>query len=46
MTKSKVGKTRESKQAAPDPAFEKKVKKAEEIIARYRNTLRALSKHN
>jgi hypothetical protein len=27
-----------------DPAFEKKMTKAEEIIARYRNTLRALSK--
>jgi putative addiction module antidote len=27
-----------------DPSFEKKMKKAEEIIGRYRNTLRALSK--
>lgn len=27
-----------------DPAFEKKMKKAEEIMRRYRNTLRALSK--
>jgi len=27
-----------------DPAFEKKMKKAGDIIARYRNTLRALSK--
>ena len=27
-----------------DPAFEKKMKKAEEIVGRYRNTLRALSK--
>ena len=27
-----------------DPAFEKKMKKAEEIMARYRNTLHALSK--
>lgn len=27
-----------------DPAFEKKMAKAEEIMARYRNTLRALSK--
>jgi putative addiction module antidote len=27
-----------------DPAFEKKMKKAEEIMSRYRNTLRALSK--
>lgn len=27
-----------------DPAFEKKMKKAEEIIGRYRNTLRVLSK--
>jgi len=27
-----------------DPAFEKKMKKAEDIIKRYRNTLRALSK--
>jgi putative addiction module antidote len=27
-----------------DPAFEKKMKKAEELIGRYRNTLRALSK--
>lgn len=27
-----------------DPAFEKKVAKAEEIIGRYRNTLHALSK--
>jgi len=27
-----------------DPAFEKKMKKAEEIIGRYRNTLHALSK--
>ena len=26
-----------------DPAFEKKMKKAEEIMGRYRNTLRALS---
>jgi hypothetical protein len=44
MAKSKVRKTRKSKQAQPDPAFEKKMKKAEEIIARYRKTLRALSK--
>ena len=27
-----------------DPAFEKKMKKAEEIIGRYRNALHALSK--
>jgi len=27
-----------------DPAFKKKIKKAEEIIGRYRNTLHALSK--
>jgi putative addiction module antidote len=27
-----------------DPAFEKKMRKAEEIIGRYRNTLHALSK--
>ena len=27
-----------------DPTFEKKIKKAEEIIGRYRNTLRALAK--
>jgi len=27
-----------------DPAFQKKMKKAEEIIGRYRNTLHALSK--
>jgi putative addiction module antidote len=27
-----------------DPAFEKKMEKAEEIIGRYRNTLHALSK--
>ena len=27
-----------------DPAFEKKMEKAEEIMARYRNTLHALSK--
>lgn len=27
-----------------DPAFEKKMAKAEDIIARYRNTLRALAK--
>ena len=27
-----------------DPAFEKKMTKAEEIISRYRNTLHALSK--
>ena len=27
-----------------DPAFEKKMAKAEDIMARYRNTLRALSK--
>ncbi|HUE53254.1 MAG TPA: hypothetical protein VMO80_12995 [Terriglobales bacterium] len=27
-----------------DPAFEKKMKKAEEIMGRYRNTLRALAK--
>jgi len=27
-----------------DPAFEKKMAKAEEIMARYRNTLHALSK--
>jgi len=27
-----------------DPAFEKKMKKAEDIIGRYRNTLHALSK--
>jgi putative addiction module antidote len=27
-----------------DPVFEKKMAKAEEIMARYRNTLRALSK--
>lgn len=27
-----------------DPAFEKKIKKAEDIISRYRNTLHALSK--
>ena len=27
-----------------DPAFEKKMKKAEDIISRYRNTLHALSK--
>ena len=27
-----------------DPAFEKKMKKAEEIMGRYRNTLQALSK--
>ena len=27
-----------------DPAFERKMKKAEEIMSRYRNTLRALSK--
>jgi putative addiction module antidote len=27
-----------------DPAFQKKMEKAEEIIARYRNTLHALSK--
>jgi putative addiction module antidote len=27
-----------------DPAFEKKMAKADEIMARYRNTLRALSK--
>jgi putative addiction module antidote len=26
-----------------DPAFEKKMKKAEEIMGRYRNTLRALA---
>lgn len=29
---------------AYDPAFEKKMEKAEDIMARYRNTLRALSK--
>ena len=27
-----------------DPAFEKKMEKAEQIIGRYRNTLRSLSK--
>jgi putative addiction module antidote len=27
-----------------DPAFEKKMEKAEEIMGRYRNTLRALAK--
>jgi len=27
-----------------DPAFDKKMKKAEDIISRYRNTLHALSK--
>jgi len=27
-----------------DPAFEKKMKRADEIMARYRNTLHALSK--
>jgi putative addiction module antidote len=27
-----------------DPAFEKKMKKAEDIVGRYRNTLHALSK--
>jgi putative addiction module antidote len=27
-----------------DPVFEKKMEKAEEIMSRYRNTLRALSK--
>jgi len=27
-----------------DPAFEKRMKKADEIMARYRNTLHALSK--
>jgi hypothetical protein len=27
-----------------DPAFEKKMEKAEEIMARYRNTLHALAK--
>ncbi len=27
-----------------DPAFEKKMKKAEDVIGRYRNTLHALSK--
>ncbi len=27
-----------------DPAFEKKMRKAEDIMARYRNTLRALAK--
>jgi hypothetical protein len=27
-----------------DPAFEKKMRKAEEIIGRYRNTLHTLSK--
>jgi putative addiction module antidote len=27
-----------------DPAFEKKMEKAEEIMSRYRNTLRALAK--
>jgi len=27
-----------------DPAFQKKIKKAEEIMGRYRNTLRALAK--
>ena len=27
-----------------DPAFEKKMKKAEDILSRYRNTLHALSK--
>ena len=27
-----------------DPAFEKKTKKADEIMSRYRNTLRALEK--
>ncbi|MFZ0955049.1 MAG: AbrB/MazE/SpoVT family DNA-binding domain-containing protein [Candidatus Sulfotelmatobacter sp.] len=27
-----------------DPAFEKKMQKAEEIMGRYRNTLRALAK--
>ena len=27
-----------------DPAFEKKIAKAEEIMGRYRNTLRALAK--
>jgi len=27
-----------------DPAFEKKMHKAEDIMARYRNTLRALAK--
>ena len=27
-----------------DPSFEKKMKKADEIVGRYRNTLRALSK--
>lgn len=27
-----------------DPAFERKMKKAEQIMGRYRNTLRALSK--
>jgi hypothetical protein len=43
MAKSKIRKTRKSKRAPSDPAFEKKMKKAEEIIARYRNTLRALS---
>jgi putative addiction module antidote len=29
---------------AYDPAFEKKMEKAEEIMGRYRNTLRALAK--
>ena len=30
--------------SAYDPAFEKKMSKAEQIMTRYRNTLRALSK--
>jgi hypothetical protein len=46
MAKSKAYKTERSKQAPSGPEFEKKMKKAEEIIARYRNTLRALSKHS
>jgi hypothetical protein len=43
MAKSKVRKIRKSKHAPLGPAFEKKMKKAEGIIARYRNTVRALS---
>jgi hypothetical protein len=44
MAKSKVSKSKKSKQAASEPSFEKKMKKAEETIARYLNTLRALAK--
>jgi len=39
-----ASKVREPGKTSPDPAFEKKMAKAEEIADRYRNTLHALSK--